>query len=309
MGMMEERKGTRHTAATRMLLSSSLFLLSFAVLVFCLSYLCPSVVQGAITSYQRRRYDRRVNVFSPDGELLQSSYADVAADQGDLVVAAVAKDGSIIVCKPAAKESKLLVPRPKGRMGGDTKIKRINRITFATFSGLRGDSLAILSKVQSFTVRLKMTVRRPIGITTVATKMSELQYSSTLLGGERPYGVNMILIGHETEKNKLDSIGENTNNFRNKPKMFCINASGNIYQCLACATGKGASLALEELESTYSNDLEPQNIAKMLKSIARKCYVRYRGIGEGDDNEEDIPKFDVHILYADRPGSMVELLV
>ena len=276
--------------------------LVFFLLVTSVVHWYPTHVHGAINSYRRSRYDRRVNVFSPEGELLQSSYADVAADRGELVLAAVAKDGSIVVCKQTAKGSKLLVPRPKFRLGGDVKIKRINRLTFATFSGLRGDSLSILSKAQNFAIRLKMTVRSQIGITAIATKMSEIQYSSTLLGGERPFGVNIILMGHESENSAKTE----------KPKMFCINAKGNIYQCTACATGRGASLALEELETAYNDELEPENVSEMLKKIARKCLDRFSTQSEGTDsdntgNDEGDMKFDVHILRVDRPGVMEAL--
>ena len=117
----------------------------------------------------------------------------------------------------------------------------------------------------------------------------------------------MILMGHETEKIKSGSVKENAKKNENKPKIFCVNASGNIYQCTACATGKGASLALEELENAYSSELEPLEVGDMLKTIASKCHLQHKRNGEdaknGDNEGEDL-KFDVLILHADHPGNM-----
>lgn len=285
---------------------------------------CPSL--AAITSYQRSRYDRRVNVFSPDGELLQASYADAAADRGDLVLAAVTKDGSVIICKQTPKNNKLLVPKSKS-WPGDNKIRSVNDLAFAIFSGLLGDSLSLLSKTQNFAIRLKATIGSEASITTIATKVSELQHSSTLQGGERPFGVNTILLGHDSEarsssnRNSSSSMGvhkereEKRNTRSNKPKIFCINASGNVYQCSACAIGKGSSLALQELEESYSEEMGPEEVVTILKTIASKCLSRFGdvvdsssgsdGITQGSQGaEEPSYSFDVHILSANAPGDL-----
>ena len=77
--------------------SLKLWLLLTSLLGCCL--VSPASVSD-LNTYQQGRYDRRVNVFSPGGELLQVNYADIAASRGELVVAVLcSKNQSVLVCK------------------------------------------------------------------------------------------------------------------------------------------------------------------------------------------------------------------
>ena len=86
----------------------------------------------------------------------------------------------------------------------------------------------------------------------------------TFSSGERPYGLNVILVGYDS------SVHE-------RPKIFCMNASGNIFQCRAAAVGKNSEKALKELEDRGASEeitLDDETAVSLLKSVMASCSDR-----------------------------------
>ena len=208
-----------------------------------------SVTLGA---YRRERYDKRVNVFDSNGELLQVQYADIASMQGELLIAAINADGNVLVCKQKTKQGVLL------RSSTDHKISKINDSVYVAYSGLLSDAKSLLSKAREYVSRIKSALDADAGITALATKLSELQHSSTLAVGERPYGLNIILLGYDPPNAS--------------PKLFCMNASGNIRQSKgAIAIGKNSERALEQLENFFSCEMSEKDMIALFKRIMLTC--------------------------------------
>ena len=71
-------------------------------------------------------------------------------------------------------------------------------------------------------------------------------YHSTLVSHTRPFGVNAIILGHDSSKADLlaqdcfDGSGKelDKDSGGDSPKIFLMRASGQILHCRACAIGK-----------------------------------------------------------------------
>lgn len=116
-------------------------------------------------------------------------------------------------------------------------------------------------------MRLKSALGQDVGVTAIATKLGELQHArydhhflykhanahlssftsatiistSTLMTGSRPFGVNALLVGHDSFEEQSDGDVAWKGESRNRgsmPKIFCMRASGHIVECKATAIGE-----------------------------------------------------------------------
>ena len=107
----------------------------------------------------------------------------------------------------------------------------------------------------------------------------------------RPYGLNVILIGYE-------------NSLRDTPALFCMGASGNILQCRAAAIGRNADIAFSYLEETYSNDMDEKDLVAFLQSAMHK-YLR--GSEEQDGMVEERHKLLSFETFLLKDGKVIQV--
>ena len=81
-------------------------------------------------NFQTSRYDKSINVFSPEGDLLQVCYAELAAEKGETVLCLPTSDDGFIVCIPSDPNHDILIDKRV-----IDKISKIDNEIWLAFSG------------------------------------------------------------------------------------------------------------------------------------------------------------------------------
>jgi 20S proteasome alpha/beta subunit len=161
---------------------------------------CLYAVSVVADSYdQAVRYDKNVNLFSSNGELLQVQYARKAGERGSAVLCSHTSSGEVVVCIPTAKSVQAL----QDRQSVD-KLSKVSEGIWFTFAGLAGDGRALLKAARSFCTEYQSKFGSTPAVRSVARYIGELQHDCTLSGGRRPFGVQVLLIGEDDNKGSLE---------------------------------------------------------------------------------------------------------
>lgn len=144
------------------------------------------------------RYDKNVNLFSSSGDLLQVQYAKNAGLRGASVLCSQSADGDIILCVPTKPEIQTL----QDRRSVD-KVAKIGDGLWLAFSGLAGDGRALTRDAREFCLDYHAKFGCVPTVRSVARHIGQVQHMSTLTGGRRPFGVQVVLIGEEEPGGKL----------------------------------------------------------------------------------------------------------
>ena len=185
----------------------------FFIIFSCLSFV---VVQS-----NDKRYDKNVNLFSANGELLQVQYAKEAGLKGASILCSHTSDGEVVLCIPTREDTQTL----QDRRSVD-KVAKISEGMWLAFSGLAGDGRAITKSARNFCNDYQFQFGIIPTVRSVARHIGEEQHESTLTGGRRPYGVQMLLIGQEEEDGELSV-------YKSEP-------SGEVSSWKAVAIGKNS---------------------------------------------------------------------
>lgn len=157
------------------------------------------LVVSCISSDQNTvRYDKNVNLFSSTGELLQVQYARNAGLRGSPILCSSSSNGEVLICIPTPSYLQAL----QDRRYIDKLTKVHDGIWFA-FSGLAGDGRALMKAARSFCIEYQAKFGSIPSVRSVARYIGEIQHESTLSGGKRPFGVQVILIGEEGNSGNL----------------------------------------------------------------------------------------------------------
>lgn len=173
------------------------------------------------------RYDKNVNLFSSNGELMQVQYARNAGLKGAPILCSHAVNGDVILCVPTPADIQTL----QDRRSVD-KVAQIGDGMWFAFSGLAGDGRALLKYARSFCIDYQGKFGSTPSVRSVARMLGEVQHESTLTGGKRPYGVQVILIGVDDSGDGLsiyssEPSGESVALLEfgrklNKPLLHCV---------------------------------------------------------------------------------------
>ena len=132
------------------------------------------VLCGAIPAL----YDQRITLFSPNGELLQASYAEMASQRGRTVLAAISASNEIIVCTGSKASDKLLDRRILDQ------VQRVDDHLCVAFSGLRGDGQHLVRLAREFCSQFRNDFGVPPPLQAVVNHISSYQHDSTLIAGD-----------------------------------------------------------------------------------------------------------------------------
>lgn len=144
------------------------------------------------------RYDKNVNLFSSNGELMQVQYARNAGLKGASILCSNTIEGDVIMCVPTPADIQTL----QDKRSVD-KVAQISDGLWFAFSGLAGDGRALLKYARNFCIDYQTKFGSTPSIRSVARVLGEVQHESTLTGGKRPYGVQVILIGMDETGSRL----------------------------------------------------------------------------------------------------------
>lgn len=177
-------------------------------------------------------YDKGISIFSPDGRLFQVEYAREAVKRGTTSLGVKSTEGVVLVVDKRPT-SKLVEPK------SIEKIFKIDEHIGAATSGLVADARNLIEKARMEAQINRITYNEPIRVESLAKKICDMKQMYTQHGGVRPFGSALIIGG-------VNDTGV---------RLFETDPSGALIEYKATAIGSGRSVAMDEFEKKYREDM------------------------------------------------------
>lgn len=226
-----------------------------------------------MSDYSNSRYDKSVNLFSPDGNLLQVNYANIAAERGASLLCLPTSEGGFIICSLNSEDSDLIDKRAVD------KITRIDSTTWIGFAGFAGDGRCIIRNARQFCTEFKLKFGCSPKAIAIAKHIGEIQHKSSYSGVERPLGVHTILfdVGEENES----------------PQLFSIPPSGSISCLKAAGIGMSSEFIMKQLESRISS---ASSLLPYYKTISLGVEILAELYDKKKFDEDTGKSYDIHYI-------------
>lgn len=156
-------------------------------------------------------YAESLNVFSPDGRLIQVEYAQHASDQGSLIVAKTSLD-AIVVCIEKKSTTKNILET--------SKLYKVCDDVYFSYSGLAADAQIIFTRLVLFYHNYKIETDTYPDISALTMELGNIKFQYTIQGGKRPFGARSILVG-----------------FEEVPRIFIVEPDGNYGEYIQATLG------------------------------------------------------------------------
>ncbi|KAJ1720653.1 Proteasome subunit alpha type-6 [Coemansia erecta] len=174
----------------------------------------------------RNQYDNDSSTWSPQGRIFQVEYASEAVKQGSAVVGLRSKEHAVLV---AVKRS------PNELASYQKKVIRIDDHMGIAMAGLTSDARVLSNYLRTEAMRSKMVYGRALPIGRAVNAIGDKAQSNTQEYGRRPYGVGLLVIGH-------DDTG---------PHLYEFNPSGIVSEYYAYSIGSRSQSARTNLERNF----------------------------------------------------------
>ncbi|KAI8581427.1 hypothetical protein K450DRAFT_197859 [Umbelopsis ramanniana AG] len=187
----------------------------------------------------RNQYDNDVSTWSPQGRIHQLEYALEAVKQGSAAVGLRSKDYAVL----------LVLKRSSGELASyQKKLIKVDDHMGIAIAGLTSDARDISNFMRTEAMRSKMLFDQPLPVGRIVSAIGEKAQKRTVMYGERPFGVGLLVIGY-------DETG---------PHLYECSPSGNNLEYYAMSIGARSQSAKTYLESKYSefNDASLEDLVK-----------------------------------------------
>mmetsp|Transcript_17044 Transcript_17044/g.50877 ORF Transcript_17044/g.50877 Transcript_17044/m.50877 type:complete len:245 (+) Transcript_17044:232-966(+) len=188
----------------------------------------------------RSEYDRGVNTFSPEGRLFQVEYAIEAIKLGSTAIGVKTSEGVVLAVEKRIT-SPLLVPK------SNEKVAEIDEHIGCAMSGLTADARTLIDHARNETQQHRFQFNEPMPVESctqsvcdLALRFGEDDEEGGGGGMSRPFGVALLIAGHEEETG---------------PVLFHTDPSGMFVKHEARAIGSGSEGAQSALEEGYRRDM------------------------------------------------------
>lgn len=190
-------------------------------------------------------YDRGITTFSPDGRLLQVEYAKKTVQLGNTAIGVLCKDGVVLATDKRIVD-KLVIP------DAVEKIWQIDNHIMVTGSGILSDARILVERAQEKAAGYSITYDAPIDVLNIVKDICNLAQYCTQSGGLRPFGVSLLIAGH-------DETGI---------KLYQTDPTGIFNQWKATVIGEGEEEIQPILHKEYKEDMSTeQGLALAVKSL------------------------------------------
>ena len=217
---------------------------------------------------QRVPYDKSAAIWSPDGELVQLSYARKASERGAAAIGMILDEKTILLAGETLFDP--LIVRPD-------KIQKIDKNLFVVAAGLSTDSNLLISQARMVAQQHRLIYGEKISVRALAARLGNLMARHTITGGLRPFGTALLLAGF----NPVNSISE----------LFFVDNGGSYFAVNAYAAGSGNERIIDSLRKEYKSGFDVETAKKMVLDIVTIA------LGKKDPLTEK--EVEIHILRED----------
>lgn len=181
-------------------------------------------------------YDKSTVIWSPDGELVQLSYARRACERGQPAIAMVLDDKTILLAGKTRLDD-LVEPQ--------LKIKEVDDGLYFLPSGLISDSNYLLSQSRLISQRHTLVYGEIIGPEALARQLGDIMARHTIQGGLRAFGCSIFLAGFDPSSTR--------------PKIVYVDNGGSFSSVKALALGQDSDKIVAFLREHYIAGLSVEN--------------------------------------------------
>lgn len=214
---------------------------------------------------QRVPYDKSAAIWSPDGELVQLSYARKASERGAAAIGMILDEKTILLAGETLFDP--LIVRPD-------KIQKIDKNLFVVAAGLSTDSNLLIGQARMVAQQHRLIYGEKISVRALAARLGNLMARHTITGGLRPFGTALLLAGF----NPVNSISE----------LFFVDNGGSYFAVNAYAAGSGNERIIDSLRKEYKSGFDVETAKKMVLDIVTTA------LGKKDPLTEK--EVEIHIL-------------
>ena len=182
-----------------------------------------------------RRFDKRTNIFNPNGRINQIEYAIKAIKNSGPAIALHYKDG-IIIATEKRTSSTLLVPPKHG-----DKIFAIDSHIYVVVSGLTADANYLIEYIRTEGQKYRYNYGNQIPLEQLVEILCDLKQSYTQYGGMRPFGTSFIFVGWDQHKGF---------------QIYTSDPSGNLAAWRAIAQGANEENSNNLLQESFEESME-----------------------------------------------------
>ena len=186
-------------------------------------------------------YDKSTVIWSPEGELVQLTYARRASDKGQPAIGLILDDSTILLAGRTRLDE--LVEK-------QSKIKEVDKGLYFLPSGLISDSNYLLTQARLLSQRHTLVYGEIVGPEALARQLGELMAKHTITGGLRAFGTSVLLAGFDQHSKK--------------PKILLIDNGGSFISVKAHASGQDSEKINIYLREHYKRGTTVEEGKKML---------------------------------------------
>ena len=217
---------------------------------------------------QRVPYDKSAAIWSPDGELVQLSYARKASERGAAAIGMILDEQTILLAGETLFDP--LVVRPD-------KIQKIDKNLYIVAAGLSTDSNLLIGQARIVAQQHRLIYGEKISVRALSSRLGDLMARHTITGGLRPFGTALLLAGF----NPVDKVSE----------LFFVDNGGSFFAVNAYAAGSGNERIIDALRKQYKKGFTVEEAKKMVLDVVTTA------LGKKDPLTEK--EVEIHILNAE----------
>ncbi|OLS19566.1 MAG: Proteasome subunit alpha [Candidatus Heimdallarchaeota archaeon LC_3] len=186
-------------------------------------------------------YDKAATIWSPDGELVQLSYARRATERGLPGVALILNDKEILLAAKIKIDSLIEAP---------SKVKSVDENMYMLASGLSSDSNLLLVQARYMAQNHKLVYGERISPYGLTKKIGSLLSEVTMQGGLRVFGASLIMAGFTP--------------YEKKPEVYFLDNGGSFFSAKAYATGQDQDKIISYFREHYNSPISEDGAKRLV---------------------------------------------